>query len=69
MLEGVTPFPPEDARRFVEKGYWEERPLIDGFREVFEAYADQIALIDESDHVTYRQLDGAPAFSPAIFST
>jgi 2,3-dihydroxybenzoate-AMP ligase len=57
LLDGVTPFPPDLAREFVEKGYWEERPLIAGFREVFDRYADRTALIDEAGAVTYRELD------------
>ncbi len=57
MLEGVVRFPREDARRWVEKGYWEERPLIDGFRDAFTTHAEQVALIDESGPVTYRALD------------
>lgn len=62
MLEGVIPFPPEVARAYVEKGYWEEHPLIDGFRDVFAAYADRVALIDEGGPVTYRQLDETSSF-------
>ncbi|HET9091602.1 MAG TPA: AMP-binding protein [Acidimicrobiales bacterium] len=57
MLEGVTPFPAGDARRFVEKGYWEERPLIDGFGQVFDRYAERVALVDDQEQVTYRELD------------
>ncbi len=57
MLEGVTPFPATDAQRFVEKGYWEERPLIDGFREVFSRNAERVALVDDHEQVTYRELD------------
>lgn len=57
MLEGVTPFPIADARRFVEKGYWEERPLTEAFREVFTRYAERVALVDDREQATYRQLD------------
>lgn len=31
MLEGVTPVPAEFAARYRELGYWEDRPLFDGF--------------------------------------
>jgi 2,3-dihydroxybenzoate-AMP ligase len=57
MLEGVTPFPPEFAVKYTERGYWEDRPLYDGFRDVFRRYADRIALIDDDGPVTYSQLE------------
>jgi non-ribosomal peptide synthetase component E (peptide arylation enzyme) len=31
MLDGVSPFPAEFAARYRELGYWEDRPLFDGF--------------------------------------
>jgi 2,3-dihydroxybenzoate-AMP ligase len=57
MLDGVTPFPEEFAARYAERGYWEGRPLFDGFTGAFAKYADQVAIIDENSPVTYRQLD------------
>jgi 2,3-dihydroxybenzoate-AMP ligase len=57
MLSGVTPFPPEFAARYTERGYWEGRPLYDGFRDVFRRYADRVALIDDDGPVTYGQLE------------
>jgi 2,3-dihydroxybenzoate-AMP ligase len=57
MLDGVTPFPPEFAARYRERGYWEDRPLFDGFRDVLRKYADRVALIDDDGPVTYRELD------------
>jgi 2,3-dihydroxybenzoate-AMP ligase len=57
MLEGVTPFPPEFAAKYTERGYWEDRPLYDGFRDVFRRYADRVALIDDDGPVTYAQLE------------
>jgi 2,3-dihydroxybenzoate-AMP ligase len=57
MLDGVTPFPAEFAGRYAERGYWEGRPLFDGFTGAFAKYADQVAIIDENGPVTYRQLD------------
>ncbi len=30
-LDGVTPFPAEFADRYRAQGYWEDRPLFDGF--------------------------------------
>jgi 2,3-dihydroxybenzoate-AMP ligase len=56
MLDGVTPFPPEFAARYRERGYWEGRPLSDGFTGAFATYADQVAVIDENGPVTYREL-------------
>ena len=57
MLDGVTPFPAEFAARYRELGYWEDRPLFDGFTAALTAYADRVALADEAGPVTYRQLD------------
>src|SRR6266567_397879 len=57
MLDGVTPFPPEFAARYRERGYWEGRPLHDGFTGAFATYADRTAVIDAGGPVTYRQLD------------
>ncbi len=57
MLDGVVPFPPDLAARYRAKGYWEDRPLIDVFGEVFDRYADRVALVDDQATVTYRQLD------------
>jgi len=57
MLDGVTPFPAEFAARYRELGYWEDRPLFDGFTAALAAYADRVALADKAGPVTYRQLD------------
>jgi 2,3-dihydroxybenzoate-AMP ligase len=57
VLDGVTPFPAEFAARYAERGYWEGRPLFDGFTSAFATYADRIAIIDEGGPVTYRQLE------------
>jgi 2,3-dihydroxybenzoate-AMP ligase len=57
MLDGVTPFPAEFAVRYRELGYWEDRPLFDGFTTALAAYADRVAVVDEAGPVTYRQLD------------
>jgi 2,3-dihydroxybenzoate-AMP ligase len=57
MLYGVTPFPAEFAARYRERGYWEDRPLFDGFSGVLAKYADRVALADDEGPVTYRQLD------------
>ena len=55
MLAGVTPFPAEFAARYRERGYWQDRPLADGFRDAFGRYADRVALADDGP-VSYRQL-------------
>ncbi len=57
MLDGVVPFPADLAARYRAKGYWENRSLIDVFGEVFDRYADRVALIDDHSTVTYRQID------------
>jgi len=57
VLDGVTPFPAEFAARYRELGYWEDRPLFDGFTAALAAYADRVAVVDEAGPVTYRQLD------------
>jgi 2,3-dihydroxybenzoate-AMP ligase len=57
VLDGVTPFPAEFAARYRELGYWEDRPLFDGFTAALAAYADRVAVVDQTGPVTYRQLD------------
>ena len=57
MLDGVTPFPADFAARYRDLGYWEDRPLFDGFTAALARYADRVALVDEAGPVTYRQLD------------
>jgi 2,3-dihydroxybenzoate-AMP ligase len=56
MLDGVTPFPAEFAARYRALGYWEDRPLFDGFTAALAAYADRVAVVDEAGTVTYSQL-------------
>jgi 2,3-dihydroxybenzoate-AMP ligase len=56
MLDGVTPFPAEFAARYRALGYWEDRPLFDGFTAALAAYADRVAVVDETGPVTYSQL-------------
>lgn len=57
MLDGVTRFPADAAKRYVARGYWEESPLSDAFRGVFSRYADRVAIIDADEVLTYRELD------------
>ena len=57
MLDGVVPFPPEDARRWRGKGYWQDKSLAAEFAAVFERYAQRIALIDGDREYAYRDVD------------
>jgi 2,3-dihydroxybenzoate-AMP ligase len=57
MLDGVTPFPAEFAATYRQKGYWQDRPLFDGFRDALRKYAGRVALVDSGGPVTYRQLE------------
>jgi 2,3-dihydroxybenzoate-AMP ligase len=56
QIEGVTPFPPEYANRYREKGYWEDRPLIDHYLEAFAKWPERVAIIDDHETITYAQL-------------
>jgi 2,3-dihydroxybenzoate-AMP ligase len=57
MLEGVVPFPPEFARRYREKGYWQDKSLAEEFAAVWRAYAERVALIDGDRSYTYADID------------
>ena len=57
MLEGFVPFPEAFARKYREKGYWEDRTLADTFSEVCSRYADRVAICDATTEVTYAELD------------
>ena len=50
------PFPAEFAARYRALGYWEDRPLLDGFTAALAAYADRVAVVNEAGPVTYSQL-------------
>ncbi|MDE3075958.1 MAG: AMP-binding protein [Chloroflexota bacterium] len=56
MLEGCVPFPPDFTERYRAKGYWEDRPLIDHFRDSFARNADRVAIVSGEERITYRQL-------------
>ncbi|HLQ35460.1 MAG TPA: AMP-binding protein [Chloroflexota bacterium] len=56
MLEGFVPYPEELAARYRQRGYWEDRPLIDHFRESFARNADRVAIMSGDERVSYRQL-------------
>ena len=57
MLEGFVPFPPEFAAHYRAKGYWQDRSLAQEFADVFQRYADRVALIDGDTVYTYAELD------------
>ncbi len=57
MLEGVVRFPPEFARKYREKGYWEDRTIASHFADWFAEYADRIAIVDGDKTATYREVD------------
>ena len=45
-LTGVVPFPPEFAKRYREKGYWQDKSLAQEFAAVFQQFRSRVALID-----------------------
>jgi 2,3-dihydroxybenzoate-AMP ligase len=57
VLKGVVPFPPEFARRYREKAYWQDRSLAAEFAPVFKRYAERIAVIDRDARITYAEVD------------
>ena len=57
MLQGVVPFPPEFARRYREKGYWQDRSLAEEFSSAIKKYEKRIALIDGNRYYTYADID------------
>jgi len=59
MLEGVVPFPPEFARRYREKGYWQDKSLAREFAEVFTRYGERVAVIDGERRWSYTDVDRA----------
>jgi 2,3-dihydroxybenzoate-AMP ligase len=56
-MDGVTAFPPEYAERYRAKGYWEDRPMRDVFRDWCREFADRTALVGAGRSITYRELD------------
>jgi len=55
-LAGVTPFPPDFAARYRERGYWEDVPLGRFYAEVFVSHGDRVAMVSAGERVTYSQL-------------
>src|SRR5947209_7168031 len=56
-IPGVVPFPPDFARRYREKGYWQDKSLAEEFAAVFRKYAERVALIDGEREFTYAEID------------
>jgi len=56
-LKGVVPFPPEFAKRYREKGYWQDKSLAEEFAVVFRKYANRLALIDGEREYTYADIN------------
>jgi len=45
-----------DAARFRERGYWQDRPLIAHYEDAFASFADRVAIIDDTESITYDEL-------------
>ena len=56
-MDGVTSFPAEFAAHYRAKGYWEDRPMREVFRDWCDAFADRIAVHGAGRALTYRELD------------
>jgi 2,3-dihydroxybenzoate-AMP ligase len=57
MMDGVISFPGEFAARYRARGYWEDRPMRDVFRDWCRDYAGRVALHGAGRSITYRELD------------
>src|SRR5438105_3613919 len=57
MLEGVVPFPPDFARRYREKGYWQDKSLAEEFAVGFNRFKERIFLVDQDREYTYGEFD------------
>jgi 2,3-dihydroxybenzoate-AMP ligase len=56
-MDGVVPFPPDFARRYRDKGYWDDRPLRAVFKEWCERFSNKVAVCDAKHQITFRELD------------
>jgi len=57
MLDGFVPFPPDFAKRYRDKGYWQDKSLAEEFAAVFRQYSDRVAFIDRGKTYTYADVD------------
>jgi 2,3-dihydroxybenzoate-AMP ligase len=55
-LEGVVAWPPEPARRYRERGYWQGLRIGDAFDRSVAAHADREAVVDGDRRLSYREL-------------
>jgi len=55
-LDNVVPFPADVASRYRDRGYWDDRLLIEHWEDAFAAYADRVAIIDDEESWTYAGL-------------
>jgi 2,3-dihydroxybenzoate-AMP ligase len=55
-LPGVTPFPPEYARRYRERGYWRDVALRDVFFPLFDRHAERVAIVTADERITYGEV-------------
>ena len=55
-LEGVTPWPPEIASLYRERGYWRGTPLGRAVDAAVARHHDRVALVDGERRWTYRDL-------------
>lgn len=55
-LDGLVPFPPEFAERYRAKGYWRDRTLRDEFDDIFDRFADRVAVISDDERISYAQI-------------
>jgi 2,3-dihydroxybenzoate-AMP ligase len=56
QLPGVTPFPADFARRYRDRGYWDDRALIEHYLEAFAKWPDRVAIFDDTETLTYAEL-------------
>jgi 2,3-dihydroxybenzoate-AMP ligase len=56
-LPGVVPFPPEFARKYREKGYWQDKSLAEEFAVCFARFSQRIFLVDGAKQYTYAEID------------
>ena len=56
MLEGFTPWPEEFARRYRERGYWEDITLAEVLQRSIDRHSAKEALVSGTRRVSYREL-------------
>lgn len=56
-LPGVVRFPPEAAARYRDRGYWDDRLLIEHWDDAFRSFAERVAVVDDEQSWTYAELE------------